>query len=216
MATDNDSRKKARKQQVRRTATVPTTEEPLSAAQVAVNEQMRRALEDDAYSAFGSIVDTDTDDDDNDFQSRGGTSRLDRNALLGAMRKRLWVERMSGSIGSVVVTDEDDAKRNKKQRKKAVLSVAPAPSAARRKEEEPEGKRAAESSADGMGDLNDDVLERDEGSIFGQTTGASNATWVECDKCKKVGSYVIWLICVVYAFVSNFLEILVASSQRSC
>ena len=28
-------------------------------------------------------------------------------------------------------------------------------------------------------------LERDEGSIFGQTTGASNATWVECDKCKK-------------------------------
>ena len=28
--------------------------------------------------------------------------------------------------------------------------------------------------------------ERDEGSIFGQTTGSSNATWVECDKCKKV------------------------------
>jgi len=31
----------------------------------------------------------------------------------------------------------------------------------------------------------DDVMERDEGSIFGQTTGASNSTWVECDKCKK-------------------------------
>merc|ERR1711937_24553 len=28
-------------------------------------------------------------------------------------------------------------------------------------------------------------MERDEGSIFGQTTGASNSTWVECDKCKK-------------------------------
>ena len=26
----------------------------------------------------------------------------------------------------------------------------------------------------------------DESSIFGQTTGSSNATWVECDKCKKV------------------------------
>jgi len=25
----------------------------------------------------------------------------------------------------------------------------------------------------------------DESSIFGQTTGSSNATWVECDKCKK-------------------------------
>ena len=29
-------------------------------------------------------------------------------------------------------------------------------------------------------------FERDEGSIFGQTTGSSNATWVECDKCGKV------------------------------
>ena len=28
-------------------------------------------------------------------------------------------------------------------------------------------------------------IERDEGSIFGQTTGSSNSTWVECDKCKK-------------------------------
>ena len=26
----------------------------------------------------------------------------------------------------------------------------------------------------------------DDSSIFGQTTGSSNATWVECDKCKKV------------------------------
>ena len=27
--------------------------------------------------------------------------------------------------------------------------------------------------------------EADGGSIFGQTTGSSNSTWVECDKCKK-------------------------------
>ena len=27
---------------------------------------------------------------------------------------------------------------------------------------------------------------KEESSIFGETTGASNATWVECDRCKKV------------------------------
>jgi hypothetical protein len=30
-----------------------------------------------------------------------------------------------------------------------------------------------------------EIVEQDEGSIFGHTTAASNATWVECDKCKK-------------------------------
>jgi CW-type Zinc Finger len=33
-------------------------------------------------------------------------------------------------------------------------------------------------------DVEDD-LDRDGGSIFGATTGQSNSTWVECDKCKK-------------------------------
>ncbi len=36
-------------------------------------------------------------------------------------------------------------------------------------------------------DTNDnDEMGVDESLIFGQTTGQSNATWVECDKCKKV------------------------------
>ena len=209
----DDGRKKVRKQQVRRTPTVPTTEEPLSAAQTAANEQMRRALEDDAYSALGSIVDTDTDDDDHDYRSRGGTVRLDRTALLGAMRKRLWVERMSGNTGNVVGTEDDDAKSNKKKRKKALVSVVPAASTTRRKEEA-ERKRAAESSADGMGELHDETMDRDEGSIFGQTAGASNATWVQCDKCKKVGAMQHFeasnLEC---AFLTGFTP--VASSSRS-
>jgi hypothetical protein len=34
-------------------------------------------------------------------------------------------------------------------------------------------------------DLGEDIIGADESSIFGQTTGSSNATWVECDKCKK-------------------------------
>ena len=33
------------------------------------------------------------------------------------------------------------------------------------------------------------VGEEEESSIFGQTAGASNATWVECDRCKKVRFY---------------------------
>jgi len=42
-------------------------------------------------------------------------------------------------------------------------------------------------------DMGDDLqgTSMDESSIFGQTTGSSNATWVECDKCKKV-SHVLW------------------------
>jgi len=35
---------------------------------------------------------------------------------------------------------------------------------------------------------NDADAEEEEISIFGQTAGASNATWVECDRCKKVTS----------------------------
>lgn len=39
----------------------------------------------------------------------------------------------------------------------------------------------------------------DESSIFGQTTGSSNATWVECDKCKKV-RYIHTIICVLHVY----------------
>jgi hypothetical protein len=153
---------------------------------------------------------------------------LDRNAIMGAMRKRLWVERMSGNSGSgsgnAVVTDEDDAKRIKKKRKKTVVAIVPTPThtvgVARRKDDESEGKRAPETStpADGaaVGELNEDVLDRDEGSIFGQTTGASNATWVECDKCKKVRSS----HCLVFSSyrrccLTFYLLSSVASSSRS-
>jgi hypothetical protein len=186
-----DDRKKARKQQARRAGNVaPSTEEPLSAAQMAVNEQMRRVLEEDAYSALGSIVDTDTDDENsNDVKSPSDpcrSRRLDRNAIVAGMRKRLWLERINGTPGSSVVTDDDDAKRSNKKRKKAVVSLAPPPPSSRRKDDEIEGKRSVFPSLEGTGGEHDDELDRDEGSIFGQTTGASNATWVECDKCKKV------------------------------
>ena len=37
-----------------------------SAQQAAVNDMMRRALEEDQYSALGSVVDTDSSDDEDD------------------------------------------------------------------------------------------------------------------------------------------------------
>ena len=37
--------------------------------------------------------------------------------------------------------------------------------------------------------------EEEEISIFGQTAGAINATWVECDRCKKVSGNIFWGVC---------------------
>jgi hypothetical protein len=183
-----DGRKKPRKQQ-RRTA----GGENLSAAQLAVNEQMRRVLEDDAYSALGSIVDTDTDDDDIEFPTRGGTVRLDHGAIVTAMKKRIWMERQSGNQSSLRAPEEDPrfatniAAGAAKDSGNPTTSTSKTskrkpPPVTRRKEPEEEVARS-ETSGDGDDEM---LLERDEGSIFGQTTGASNATWVECDKCKKV------------------------------
>eukprot|EP00546_Thalassionema_frauenfeldii_P006922 CAMPEP_0178921162 /NCGR_PEP_ID=MMETSP0786-20121207/15406_1 /TAXON_ID=186022 /ORGANISM="Thalassionema frauenfeldii, Strain CCMP 1798" /LENGTH=427 /DNA_ID=CAMNT_0020595307 /DNA_START=45 /DNA_END=1329 /DNA_ORIENTATION=- len=160
----------------------------LSAAQLAVNEQMRRALEDDKYSALGSIVDTDTDDDEHDFRtSRGGTVRLDRNSIMTAMRKRLRTHRLAGSNVAIVTptttstTNVLEEKEEIAPKKKKVKTIPPN-SSRRNKGKIEEAPRHQECK---VIDMNDDILGRDEGSIFGQTTGASNATWVECDKCKK-------------------------------
>jgi hypothetical protein len=51
--------------------------------------------------------------------------------------------------------------------------------------------------------IDDDSLmgEDAEISIFGQTTGASNATWVECDRCKKVR------IVSKIAFLTSFIKV---------
>ena len=144
---------------------------------------MRKALEEAQYSAVGSVVDTDTDDDDHEFKTKSGELvRVDRSAIVSAMRKRMWVERMStGNIANsggpkcVVATtpiEKEDTPMEKKKRKKP------------KRTEAKEGKSDAIVKEAVTDDL--DEAERDEGSIFAQTTGSSNATWVECDKCKKV------------------------------
>jgi CW-type Zinc Finger len=193
---------------------VPNTPEGLSEQQKAVNEQMRRVLEEDQYSANGSIVDTDSDVEDN-LTYRGETVRMDRSALMAAMRKHLWMERLNSGTGNVVtpkpsgtgvpggvtVLEEDDddndnrrggGRKKKKKGKKTGRDSGTDDLSRMSADEEPvETSRTADTivnpsigvtTAD---DIPDDYDERDGGSIFGQTTGSSNATWVECDRCKK-------------------------------
>lgn len=169
---------------------------------------MRKALEEDQYSANGSIVDTESDDDELQSSYKGQPVRLDRSYLVQAARKHLWLERnASGSGGSAPAVgsgatgagikdtssaDGDDAdsrpSRGNKKKKKGKRGkddervASPKPG-------QTDGVSAnviAASSSSG-----DNDFERDEGSIFGQTTGSSNSTWVECDKCKKVGRILI-------------------------
>ena len=159
----------------------------LTAAQQAVNEQMRRALEEDQYSANGSIVDTDSDGDDQQYVYKGQSVRLDRNYLVQAARKHLWLGRGGGPNVSASKksddNDETDSRRGGRKKKKGKRS----------KDENHVSSlkdRSDNDMSSGIGGtcikVNDNDYERDEGSIFGQTTGSSNSTWVECDKCKKV------------------------------
>lgn len=173
----------------------------LTPAQKAVNEQMRKALEEDQYSANGSIVDTDTDEEDHQYVYKGQAVRLDRTYLSQAARKHNWLG--SGATSGkpaaqedVGDDDEDDdedilaqstngkpkkSKIDKKKRGRNQYATR-AKEDASAKEVSDSGSISREVSGSSSAD---DIPERDEGSIFGQTTGASNATWVECDKCKK-------------------------------
>ena len=203
----------------------------LSAAQIAVQEQMRKALEEDQYSANGSIVDTDSDDDEHQYMYKGKSVRLDRVCLLQAAKKCGWLgdvskERLlassSGKVSTIrkdfdandpdvgneegILNDDGSTnnsgnsskKKSSRQKKKgrnqytnrnnnntkssindkdkniSCFKMDKQPNKASLKSDEP--KKISFSGAE---------LERDEGSIFGQTTGSSNSTWVECDKCKK-------------------------------
>lgn len=202
--------------------TVASYAEPgLSAAQIAVNEQMRRALEEDQYSAHGSIVESDSEDDEQKFVYKGNTVRLDRSFMLQTARKHNWMGSLYGPAaskqgsakGSGVDDEEEEEEILQRSSSGVIEGVAGSDSptkghsgkknskvtrktkgrAGGRKEDDiSSGKedsgastRDATSGVSSSTDDNPMENERDEGSIFGQTTGASNSTWVECDKCKK-------------------------------
>jgi CW-type Zinc Finger len=181
----------------------------LTPAQKAVNEQMRKALEEDQYSANGSIVDTDTDEEDHQYVYKGQAVRLDRTYLIQAAKKHNWLgggvtsAKTAAGSGAQDDLDDDDedaedeilsSAGNVKQKSSKSKSSGDKKKRGRnqystRGKEDPSTKEGSESgsiSREISGSSSaDDVPERDEGSIFGQTTGASNSTWVECDKCKK-------------------------------
>jgi hypothetical protein len=219
---DGDARKKARKP-ARKAQFTSAGGEELSPAQAAANEQMRKVLEEDCYSAIGSIVETDSEDEGAEYFGRGA-ARLDRSTILSAMRKRVWMERMSGNAPTSLQEKEEEEedevddqasrssrKTKKKQRKKA----RPGDESLAGTDSEAGGESVTASDIMSLEEPRPVDTERDESSIFG-ATAASNATWVECDKCKKVRSenkddgisHYSFLICL------SFLISLVAPSPR--
>jgi hypothetical protein len=195
----------------------------LSPAQQAAQEQMRRALEEDQYSVVGSIMDTESDDDDNDgdhpytnytYNYRGSAVRLDKAAMMQAVRKYILLEQrmqqqntssnqnlddddddddmdgmeedddentihMDGGTTTRRTTNTSNATKvmNKKKKRKDELTQL--------QDDVKLQQNTIASSKDPLLLDVDDDLDRDGGSIFGATTGSSNSTWVECDKCKK-------------------------------
>ena len=201
---------------------------------------MRRALEEDQYSALGSIVETDSSDDDEEYAydpTSGRSGAIDRHVLQAAVRRHLRMDGQRSLKGFDPATfrmDADDYAEGRarasspgKRPRGAVTSPAPEEDGRRRKkrgtgvgspvppaEEAEESNDAAAgggnpppaaaqqqptqvaaASASGAeqqqgeeycGDDNDGLGEEEETSIFGATQGAKNATWVECDRCKKV------------------------------
>jgi len=199
----------------------------LSAAQMAVQEQMRKALEEDQYSANGSIVDTDTDDDEHQYMYKGQSIRLDRAYLLQIAKKcgflvdeNNWLKTIPSVNASAAgkdgdMNDQDGAdeegilnedgstngssnkKKSSRNKKKGRNQYSNRNSINNSNTNNITCFRVDDKSNKGLaedGKPNNDAIgssekgaemERDEGSIFGQTTGSSNSTWVECDKCKK-------------------------------
>jgi len=253
---------------------------------------MRRALEEDQYSALGSVVDTDSSDDDDDEEddkydkfnasigssgdesirrnhrpsrssnslgelglspaerawlnsstgsstSSTTTTKINRNSIMMAMRKHLAREGMKSVRnfdGSAFLNDVDSnkrsrsisphpthgegddgeeyaidgrriGKRRKKKKKKKIEkqiedggSAVDTPMSQGSEGDEEENVGVESSGGGGNNDEEEDIGVEEETSIFGQTAGAANATWVECDRCKKV-SYCI--LCITYAQIVN-------------
>ena len=198
---------------------------------------MRRALEEDQYSALGSIVETDSSDDDEEYAydpSAGRSGAIDKHVLQAAAKKYLRMDSQRSLKGFDPATfrmDADDyaegrarASSPNKRPRGAVCTIVPEEDGRRRKkrgggvspvpteegaEEQNDAsggdapptaqpqQNAAAGGTDGQQQQGEEYFDGDEGvgeeeetSIFGATQGAKNATWVECDRCKKVRSWI--------------------------
>ena len=274
------------------TNTLTTTTQPikkkLSVQQAAVNDMMKRALEEDKYSALGSVVNVNSDDSSDDDDEEGDTNneveeededdirwnhrpkrsnssssdvadkpwggnsmkekiKVDRTTLQLALRKHIRLESqksvrnfeertfftdaedylVSGSStrnaskhsrsmspmrngvdgipdGDLAIDGRRIGKRRKKKKKKGAVAAAAAAAAGQQQIDVPMESSGADNTpmtdksgnddewennnagTDNNGEDVEFVAQEEEESIFGQTQGSSNATWVECDRCKKV------------------------------
>jgi hypothetical protein len=186
---DAGGRKKARKPQRGRDGLTP--------AQQAVQEQMRKALEEDKYSAVGSIVDVESDDDETPTY-RGMPVRVDKAAIQQAIRKHNLYERLgvvpstavgTNSYSSYYQEDPDDEDHPEKTEQINTNRKINKKKKGKRDNSRVIQKDVMETPAGFRDPLSldnaDDMHQDRDASIFGTTTGSnSNSTWVECDKCK--------------------------------
>ena len=162
--------------------------------QQSVADQVRRAFEEDQYSASGSIVQdaASSDDEQDNFTYRGRSLRLDRAALQQSVRKYVLQQKYPAVAVTADMEEEDEmspdqAKETTAATKKPKGGKAATTTTGKRKEETrsvPIRTSDITRELDPLG-LDDDLDADRDGSIFGQTTCTSNSTWVECDKCKK-------------------------------
>lgn len=193
---EDGGRKKPRKTNRARNNSTALENEGLTPAQMAAQEQMRRALEEDKYSAAGSIVNVDSDDDAQDYDYRGSLVRLERPALLQAVRKHHLLERLAG-IATATTTSSKHSNNNHKgpdEQEEDDLEDDPSRKSKKKKKRKTEAQVLLEASKPQTAppstskdplalDSPEDDLNHDGGSIFGATQGSSNSIWVECDKC---------------------------------
>jgi hypothetical protein len=146
----------------------------LTREEMQLNQEAQKMLRLEQYSAVGSVVDTDNDNEDDsadvDFLYRG--QPVDRTALQ--QQARNYAQQQKKSVRFFETDSEDEEEKDAEQRN---LQANRKLRGLRKKEHM--------THEDSLG-LDGEPEEFDNGgSIFGQTTGASHATWVECDKCKK-------------------------------
>eukprot|EP00816_Leptocylindrus_hargravesii_P007090 CAMPEP_0196824626 /NCGR_PEP_ID=MMETSP1362-20130617/92590_1 /TAXON_ID=163516 /ORGANISM="Leptocylindrus danicus, Strain CCMP1856" /LENGTH=411 /DNA_ID=CAMNT_0042204945 /DNA_START=53 /DNA_END=1288 /DNA_ORIENTATION=- len=160
-----------------------------SAGQVAINDMMRRALEEEQYSALGSIIETDSSDDEAVVIGRSPRPSLDRGAIQAAFKKNLIRERAADeSVGSIVLV-----KSQRSDEATSSVSTSTATSKSKSQQTSPKGDDSKHDDMDAQDadeeEASEEQDDEEDSSVFGQTsTGGgsnNNATWVECDKCKK-------------------------------
>ncbi|GKY92901.1 hypothetical protein MPSEU_000259100 [Mayamaea pseudoterrestris] len=184
--TEQPARKKARKPPKK--LSIPSTDHEqqsnaLTGNELANQEKANDLLRSEQYSAIGSIIYSDDEvenevgDDADDVQMyRGRPVALDHKSLLQAARVYMNTDKRVIDLNS----DED---ANDATQPRSVASSNQKPIRTARTSTTPRGL-GSHNNRLSIDSLNEEEELYNGASIFGQTQG-QNATWVECDKCKK-------------------------------